>query len=139
MLGEPREHGPLIIHVQVEEAVPGNKAVETPGKVQLTHIRHQPLALWMARAAQGDHGWRRIDANDFESEPEDISSDRLSHAAANVEHSAAGWDVPKKPIYPALLEEASASVTIVLGGASVVESNDVVATHQPGEYGFSQG
>lgn len=58
--GEHREHGPLVIRCEVEEAVPTEKPIKALRKRDRLHLCDDPLVLWHALAAQGDERWRCV-------------------------------------------------------------------------------
>ena len=61
---EHGEHAPLIVVAQVEQAVPGEDAVERLAKGQDPHVGDAPGLLRHALPAMGDHFRRRIHAGE---------------------------------------------------------------------------
>ena len=110
--GEAREHRPLIPAREMEEAVPGEEAVESAVKFEPTHVRDDPLFLREALAAQVDQSGRRIDARHAQAGPEEIARDRLAGTAAQVEHPAARRQASHEGVQPGFLEERAAPLTI---------------------------
>ncbi len=52
---EHREHLPLGGGIEMKKAVPGQDAVETAPKRQLTHVGHEPFMAGQALVAKRDH------------------------------------------------------------------------------------
>ncbi|KAJ3046751.1 hypothetical protein HK102_013096, partial [Quaeritorhiza haematococci] len=83
---EDLEHGPLIIPGEVEEAVPCEDAIETTAHVQPPHVPDDPLVFGEPRPAKVDQRRRGVHARDPASPPDQVSGDRLTPAAAEIEH-----------------------------------------------------
>jgi hypothetical protein len=52
--GETRKHVTLLVHAQMEKAVPGDDAIEAPANIQFAHVRHDPFGIRKPGPAEPD-------------------------------------------------------------------------------------
>jgi hypothetical protein len=60
------KHAPLIVEIEMKEAVPRHHAVEGPSERQRAHVGDNPFAVREVAARKRDHRRRRIDATNVE-------------------------------------------------------------------------
>ena len=56
MVGEDREHPPLVIMTKVKKAVPREDAVEAAAQRQLAHVGNDPFFIGQTLTAKRNHG-----------------------------------------------------------------------------------
>ena len=121
---EHRKHRALILHAQVEEAVPREHSVEAAAEVERAHVRHGPALLRKTRHAQVDHRGRGVDAGQPVSGFDEVTRDRLAAAASDVEDRSAVRHQRGKPVEPRALEQVAPSLFVERMSVPLIEPDD---------------
>ena len=90
VLAKRREHLPLVVRLQMEEAVPRDHDLEAPRKIQVAHIGLTPRHLWKSIPAHIEHLADRVDAGDAIAIVDEVASEWLSASASKIENVARG-------------------------------------------------
>lgn len=100
---EDGEHRALTVVIEMEEAVPGDQAMEAAAQRQGAHVGHQCLLMRKIAFKKSNHLGSRVDPGDGAALLFERAGDRLSGAAADVEHRGVCRKESAKPFDPVAL------------------------------------
>lgn len=119
------KHRGLVFRSEVEEAVPGEDAVEAAAEGEGAHVGNDPLLSGKARAGDFEERGRGVDAGNAVSLGDQVSGNRQGRAAAKVEDGSMRPQQGEETVEPGLLKEAALGAqTVPGGGMALVEAND---------------
>lgn len=100
MIGEAGEHGPLIVLIQVKEAVPGENSVEPAPEVQRAHVAQMPILVGKPLLAERQQARGRVQTGHPKAAPDQVAGNRLAAPAAEIEDFAAWANLIEESIDP---------------------------------------
>jgi hypothetical protein len=124
--GKAGEHASLIVHAQMEEAVPRQDSIEATTEIKASHVAHQPFGMWKSRSTQRDERGRRVHTDHLVSLVEQITPDWLPHPATQIQDCADRADALQEEVKPAFFLETSAPIAIVIPGSPLIEIDDAL-------------
>jgi hypothetical protein len=108
VVGEDREHAPLVIMIEVKKTIPSENAIEAPTERQLPHVGDNPFMIGKTPTAKRNHGRRRIDACHAQSQVGHVLRDGSPGATAKVQYVGALAQFGDETIMPDLIVPVAA-------------------------------
>ena len=104
MGSEAREHRPLRLGRQMEEAVPGDDRIKCPAQRQIPHIANMKIMCREPLTAEADKGFGDVQPGDDKAPANQVRRNRFAGATAEVEYKGTGRQRRDKQVQPRTLE-----------------------------------
>src|SRR5690606_29142368 len=106
----------LLVHGEVEKAVPADDAAEPVPEIERAHVGVHPARGGKPLARDGEHRLGKVGAPDLAALLDQIAGDGLAGPAAQIEHRLAFRHESQEAVEPSALDQAAAAMAVKTGG-----------------------